>query len=106
MADSSAAGPSRFPALWWQRGIVYQIYPLSFQDSNGDGKGDLNGIRQRLDYLAWLGVDAIWISPIYPAPMKDFGYDISDYVNVARTFGTLQDFDALIGEVHRRRMKL
>jgi alpha-glucosidase len=92
--------------LWWQRGIVYQIYPLSFQDSNGDGKGDLNGIRQRLDYLAWLGVDAIWISPIYPSPMKDFGYDIADYCNVAPTFGTLADFDVLIGEVHRRGMKL
>jgi alpha-glucosidase len=92
--------------LWWQRGIVYQIYPLSFQDSNGDGKGDLDGIRQRLDYLHWLGVDAVWISPIYPSPMKDFGYDISDYCNVAPTFGTLDDFDRLLGEVHARGMKL
>jgi alpha-glucosidase len=103
--------PSSNPAqlstfLWWQRGIVYQIYPLSFQDSDGDGKGDLNGIRQRLDYLAWLGVDAIWISPIYPSPMKDFGYDIANYCDVASTFGTLADFDVLIEEVHRRRMKL
>ena len=62
---------------WWKRAIIYQIYPRSFQDTNGDGIGDLNGIRQRLDYLAWLGVDALWISPIYPSPMADFGYDIS-----------------------------
>jgi alpha-glucosidase len=95
-----------FPILWWQRGIVYQIYPLSFQDSDGDGKGDLNGIRHRLDYLAWLGVDAVWISPIYPSPMKDFGYDISDYCNIAPTFGTLANFDELIAEVHRHGMKL
>ena len=64
---------------WWQRGVIYQIYPRSFQDSNGDGIGDLTGITPRLDYLDWLGVDAIWISPIYPSPMADFGYDISDY---------------------------
>jgi alpha-glucosidase len=92
--------------LWWQRGIVYQIYPLSFQDSNGDGKGDLDGIRRRLDYLAWLGVDAVWISPIYPSPMKDFGYDISDYCDIAPTFGTLEDFDRLLAEIHARGMKL
>jgi alpha-glucosidase len=97
---------TRSTFLWWQRGIVYQIYPLSFQDSNGDGKGDLNGIRQRLDYVAWLGVDAIWISPIYPSPMKDFGYDIADYCDIAPTFGTLSDFDELVSEVHRRRIKL
>jgi alpha-glucosidase len=102
-----AAGSSaRAPTLWWQRGIVYQIYPLSFHDSNADGKGDLNGIRRRLDYLAWLGVDAIWISPIYPSPMKDFGYDIADYCNIAPVFGTLPDFDELLADVHRRGMKL
>ena len=92
--------------LWWQRGIVYQIYPLSFQDLNGDGKGDLKGITHRLDYLTWLGVDAVWISPIYPSPMKDFGYDISDYCNISETFGTLADFDELIAAIHRRGMKL
>jgi alpha-glucosidase len=92
--------------LWWQHGIVYQIYPRSFQDSDGDGIGDLNGIRRRLDYLCWLGVDAVWISPIYPSPMADFGYDITDYCNVDSIFGTLGDFARLVGEVHARGLKL
>lgn len=92
--------------LWWQSSVIYQIYPRSFQDSNGDGVGDLNGIKQRLDYLQWLGVEAIWISPIYPSPMADFGYDISDYTGIHPLFGTMDDFDALLQEVHRRSMKL
>ena len=91
---------------WWRRGIIYQIYPLSFQDSNGDGSGDLAGIRGRLEYLSWLGVDAIWLSPIYPSPMADCGYDISDYCNIAPQFGTLADFDALVAEAHRRDIRL
>ena len=91
---------------WWQTGIIYQIYPRSFQDSNGDGVGDLKGIIQRLDYLQWLGIKAIWVSPIYPSPMKDFGYDISDYTGIHPLFGTMEDFDELIEEVHRRDMKL
>jgi len=86
--------------LWWQRGIVYQIYPRSFQDANGDGVGDLEGIRQRLDYLAGLGVDAIWISPIFPSPMADFGYDVADYCDVDPLFGSLADFDALLADAH------
>jgi alpha-glucosidase len=100
------AGGSPAPHLWWQHGIVYQIYPLSFHDSNGDGKGDLNGIRQRLDYLAWLGVSALWVSPIYPSPMADFGYDVADYCNIAPTFGTLADFDRLVEEAHARDLKV
>ncbi|HYC86486.1 MAG TPA: alpha-amylase family glycosyl hydrolase, partial [Chryseosolibacter sp.] len=92
--------------LWWQRGIIYQIYPRSFQDSNSDGVGDLKGILGRLDYLEWLGVNAIWISPIYPSPMADFGYDISDYENIHPLFGDLSDFDTLLREIHRRGMKL
>src|SRR6266850_41690 len=93
-------------SLWWQRGIIYQIYPRSFQDSNGDGIGDLPGLMERLDYLAWLGVDAIWLSPIYPSPMADFGYDVSDYTDVSPVFGTLADFDRLVAESHRRNLKV
>jgi alpha-glucosidase len=92
--------------LWWQRGIIYQIYPRSFMDSNGDGIGDLPGIISKLDYLQWLGVDAIWISPIFPSPMADFGYDVSDYINVHPLFGTLADFDRLVAEAHRRQLKV
>ena len=93
-------------SVWWQRGIIYQIYPRSFQDANGDGVGDLPGIRRRLDYLTWLGVDAIWISPIYPSPMADFGYDIADYCDVDPLFGSLADFDDLVREAHARGLKV
>ena len=91
---------------WWERGIIYQIYPRSFMDSNGDGVGDLGGIRNKLDYLQWLGVDAIWISPIYPSPMADFGYDISNYTDIDPIFGTLNDFDALLADAHDRGLKV
>ena len=91
---------------WWQRGVVYQIYPRSFQDSDGDGTGDLRGIISRLDYFTWLGVDAIWVSPVYPSPMTDFGYDVSDYCDIDPLFGTLADMDALIAEAHLRGLKL
>ena len=91
---------------WWERGIIYQIYPRSFKDSNGDGVGDLRGIQSKLDYLEWLGVDAIWISPIFPSPMADFGYDVSNYTDIDPIFGTLADFDALLADVHARDMKL
>ncbi|MBS0534692.1 MAG: DUF3459 domain-containing protein [Proteobacteria bacterium] len=92
--------------LWWQSGAIYQIYPRSFQDSDGDGVGDLDGIRSRLDYLTWLGVDAIWISPIYPSPMADFGYDVADYCGIHPLFGSLRDFDALVAEAHARGLKV
>jgi alpha-glucosidase len=91
---------------WWRTGVVYQVYPRSFQDSNGDGIGDLEGVRRRLGYLTDLGVDAIWLSPFYPSPMADFGYDVSDYCDVDPMFGTLADFDRLLAEVHDRGMKL
>ncbi|APH70494.1 alpha-amylase family glycosyl hydrolase [Aquibium oceanicum] len=92
--------------IWWKRGIVYQIYPRSFQDTNGDGIGDLEGIRRRLDYLAWLGVEAIWISPFYPSPMADFGYDVCDYRGVDPMFGTMEDFERLVEDAHARDLKV
>lgn len=86
--------------VWWQQGVIYHVYPRSFQDSNGDGIGDLNGITSRLDYLQRLGVDALWISPIYPSPMADFGYDVSNYTDIDPIFGTLADFDRLVAAAH------
>ena len=100
----SAAHPAEAP--WWQKGLIYQIYPLSFMDSNGDGCGDLRGIVSQLDYCRWLGVDAVWLSPIYPSPMIDFGYDISDFTDIHPLFGTLSDFDALISEARRLNLKV
>ena len=91
---------------WWQTCVIYQIYPRSFQDTNGDGIGDLKGIEQRLDYLMSLGIDAIWISPIYPSPMVDFGYDVADYCGVDPRFGALADFDALMVQAHARGIKV
>jgi alpha-glucosidase len=92
--------------FWWQTGVIYQIYPRSFLDSNGDGVGDLPGIASKLDYLRWLGVDAIWLSPIYPSPMADFGYDITNYTAVHPLFGTLEDLDTLLHQAHQRDLKL
>jgi len=92
--------------LWWQRGIIYQVYPRSFMDSNGDGVGDLKGLISRLDYLRWLAVDAVWISPLYPSPMKDFGYDVADYTAIHPLFGAFADFDRLIREAHARDLKV
>lgn len=96
----SAANP------WWRGSVIYQIYPRSFQDSNGDGVGDLPGISQRLEYIAALGADAIWISPFFPSPMKDFGYDISEYAGVDPVFGTLDDFDVLVRKAHQLGLKV
>ena len=93
-------------ANWWKNAVIYEIYPRSFQDSNGDGVGDLNGITQRLDYLKTLGVDAIWLSPIYPSPQVDFGYDISDYENIDPQYGTLADFDRLVAEAKKRDIRI
>lgn len=91
---------------WWQKSVIYQIYPKSFNDSNGDGIGDLKGLIEKLDYLAFLGIDMIWICPIYPSPMDDNGYDISDYQDIAAEFGSLQDFETLVAEAKKRNMKL
>ena len=91
---------------WWQRGVIYQVYPRSFADSDGDGVGDLRGLTSRLDHLAWLGVDAVWLSPIYESPMKDFGYDISDHTAIDPRFGSLADFDALVAAAHERGLRV
>jgi alpha-glucosidase len=92
--------------MWWQDAVVYQVYPRSFQDSDGDGVGDLRGIAERLDHLAFLGVDALWLSPTYPSPMHDFGYDVADYKGVDPLFGTLEDFDALVAGARERGLRV
>lgn len=92
--------------LWWRDGIIYQIYPRSFADRNDDGLGDLPGIISKLDYLSDLGVDALWLSPIYPSPDKDFGYDVSNYVDIDPRFGSLADFDLLLSEAHQRGIRI
>ena len=108
-AQTTVVALGSAPAIdntWWKHAVIYEIYPRSFQDSNGDGIGDLNGITQRLDYLQELGVDAIWISPMYPSPQVDFGYDISDYENVDPQYGTLADFDRLMEEAKKRNIRV
>ncbi|TDM02330.1 glycoside hydrolase family 13 protein [Macrococcus carouselicus] len=92
--------------IWWKEAVCYQVYPRSFKDSNGDGIGDINGITEKLDYLQDLGIDVIWVSPIYKSPNDDNGYDISDYQAIMHDFGTMEDFDRLLFEVHARGMKL
>ena len=92
--------------MWWRDAVVYQIYPRSFQDSDGDGVGDLRGITSRLDHLEYLGVDAFWLSPVYPSPLADFGYDVSDYVDIHPELGTLADFDELLGAAHARGLRV
>lgn len=91
---------------WWKESVVYQVYPRSFQDSNGDGIGDLRGIISRLDYLKSLGVGAVWLCPVYDSPNADMGYDIRDYEKIMAEFGTMEDFDELLREMHSRDIKL
>src|ERR1035437_8425759 len=91
---------------WWQSGVIYQIYPRSFCDSNGDGVGDLNGIVSKVDYLRKLGIDAVWLSPVYTSPMVDFGYDVADYVGIDPVFGTMEDFDKLLKTCHEADIRL
>jgi alpha-glucosidase len=107
MAERSR--PARAPASsssWWRDGVIYQVYPRSFADSNGDGIGDLEGIRGKLDHIAWLGAAGIWISPFFPSPMADFGYDVADYCDVDPIFGTLADFDRLLRDAHARGIRV
>jgi alpha-glucosidase len=93
-------------AAWWERAVIYQVAVPSFQDSDGDGKGDLPGLIGRIDYLSWLGIDAVWLTPIYPSPMRDFGYDIADFCSVDPRFGTLEDFDQLVSALHARNIRI
>ena len=102
--QTTAQDTSRQP--WWQHAVFYEVYPRSFDDSNGDGIGDLNGITSKLDYLHDLGVDAIWITPCFPSPQVDFGYDITDYDNIDPMYGTLADFDRLVGEAKKRNIRV
>ena len=101
-----AKAQARAQDPWWKHAVIYEIYPRSFQDSNGDGVGDINGITSRLDYLRDLGIDAIWISPMYPSPLVDFGYDISDYTAIDPLYGTLADFDRLVSEAKARNIRV
>ncbi|MBK9178170.1 MAG: DUF3459 domain-containing protein [Acidimicrobiales bacterium] len=94
------------PEPWWKSAVVYQIYPRSFADSDGDGVGDLEGLRSHLDHLVWLGVDALWLSPVYPSPMADFGYDVADHCDIDPVFGTLAGFDRLLDEAHQRGLRV
>ncbi len=94
------------PALWWQKGSIYQVYLRSFKDGNADGVGDLRGLQERLDYLQWLGVDALWLSPLYPSPMADFGYDVANYKDVDPLFGSLAELDSVISAAHSRNLKV
>jgi oligo-1,6-glucosidase len=100
------AGPEPVAETWWSRAVVYQVYPRSFADSDGDGVGDLRGVLSKLDHLVDLGVDVLWLSPVYRSPQHDNGYDISDYQDVDPLFGSLEDLDALIAALHERGMKL
>jgi alpha-glucosidase len=98
--------PQPAPEPWWKHAVIYEIYPRSFQDTNGDGMGDLNGITSRLDYLKDLGIDAIWITPFYPSPQVDYGYDIADYVSIDPEYGTMADFDRLVSEAKKRNIRV
>src|SRR6478609_3223482 len=106
MPNPSVPVPRSVPSAWWADAVVYQIYPRSFADGNGDGMGDLRGVLQRLPYLERLGVDAIWLSPFYKSPQADGGYDVADYRQVDPLFGSLADFDAMLQEAHRRGLKV
>ncbi|MGO9228772.1 MAG: alpha-glucosidase [Bryobacteraceae bacterium] len=104
--SAQAAAQAKTSDAWWKHAVIYEIYPRSFADTNGDGVGDLNGITKHLDYLAGLGVDAIWISPFYPSPQVDFGYDISDYRGIDPQYGTMADFDRLVAEAKKRNIRV
>ena len=105
--NSNTATADNIPnRKWWKESVVYQIYPRSFKDTNGDGVGDLKGVTEKLDYVKSLGVDVIWLNPIFSSPNDDNGYDVSDYQNIMKDFGTMEDFDALLKAAHDRKLKI
>ena len=106
IATAIATAAPRSGVPWWQNAVVYQIYARSFADSNGDGIGDLEGIRLRLDYLEQLGVDAVWLTPCYPSPQRDHGYDVADYFSIEPDYGTLETFDQLVADARSRGIKV
>jgi len=108
-AESSATKSAQANSTgqeWWRHAVLYEIYPRSFQDSDGDGIGDIKGMTSRLDYLHELGIDAIWITPMYPSPGVDYGYDISDYTAIDPVYGTMADFDILVAEAKKRKVEI
>jgi hypothetical protein len=105
-ANAGTADGHATAADWWRGAVIYQIYPRSFRDTDGDGVGDLRGIFEKLDYVADLGVDGVWLSPFFRSPMKDFGYDVSDYCDVDPLFGSIADFDAVLGRAHALGLKV
>ena len=104
--DKQPAGDSIPGRVWWKEAIIYQLYPRSFKDSDGDGVGDLKGIISKMDYLKSLGIDAVWLNPIYQSPNFDNGYDISDYYSISKQFGTMADFDSLLSGLHQRGIRV
>ena len=95
-----------FEQKWWHKSVVYQIYPKSFKDTTGTGQGDIKGITQKLDYLKKLGVEVLWLTPMYKSPQNDNGYDISDYYNIDESYGTMEDFEEMLNEAHKRGLKI
>src|SRR5215212_4772281 len=106
ISSCSAPKNEKIDRKWWKEAVVYQVYPRSFKDSDGDGVGDLKGIISKLDYIKSLGVTAVWLNPIYASPNDDNGYDVSDYRSIMKDFGTMQDFDELLKGLHERGIKL
>src|SRR3970040_1437757 len=106
VSSQKVESPDAQQKKWWKEAVVYQIYPRSFKDSDGDGVGDIKGIISKLDYIKSLGVDAVWLNPIYSSPNDDNGYDISNYREIMSDFGTMEDFDLLLKEMHKRGIKL
>ena len=104
--ENTEKGDTEMEKRWWKESIVYQIYPRSFKDSNGDGIGDLNGITEKMDYLQKLGINVLWLSPVYQSPNDDNGYDISDYQAIMDEFGTMEDFDRMLAAAHEHGIKL